>query len=134
MPTVSAGRAAEPPETPSVVSLLRAVVAMCRALAWLYLRRPVRALAVLDRALSRGAYGILLRLRASTLALLGRREEAVEGYRDALRFDPLDGTTRIEVSQTLFDWGWEKNKLQAFMTQFDEEDSTGGEDDSGPVA
>ena len=58
----------------------------------------------------------------------------MEGYRDALRFDPLDGTTRIEVSQTLFDWGWEKNKLQAFMTQFDEEDSTGGENDSGPVA
>ena len=133
MPTVSAGQAAGA-ETPSVASLLRTVVAMFLVLAWLYLRRPVRALAVLDRALSRGAHGILLRHRASTLALLGRREEAVEAYREALRFDPLDGTTRIEVVQTLFGWGWEPGPLQAFVTQFDAEGSSGAEDSSGPAA
>jgi tetratricopeptide (TPR) repeat protein len=114
--------------------VLRATLAMCRALAWLHLRRPVRALAVLDRALSRGAHGSLLRHRASTLALLGRREEAVEAYREALRFDPLDGTTRIEAVQTLFGWGWEHGQLQAFVTQFDTEGSSGGQNSSGPAA
>ena len=116
------------------MSLLRAMLAMCRALAWLYLRRPVRALAVLDRALSRGAHGTLLRHRASALALLDRREEAVQAYREALRFDPLDGATRIEVVQTLFGWGWEHGPLQAFVTQFDAEGSSGGQNGSGPAA
>lgn len=134
MPTVSPGQTTEPSETPGAASLLRATLAMCRALAWLYLRRPVRALAVLDRALSRGAHGILLRHRASALALLGRREEAVEAYREALRFDPLDGTTRIEVVQTLFGWGWEHGQLQAFVTQFAPEGSSGGQNSPGPAA
>lgn len=133
MPSVSPGQAAEPSQTPGAGSLLRAMLAMCRALAWLYLRRPVRALAVLDRALSRGAHGTLLRHRASTLALLGRREEAVQAYREALRFDPLDGATRIEVVQTLFGWGWGRSELQAFVTQFDTEDSSGPANGSGPA-
>jgi len=97
---------------------LRDALALTRAWVWLVLGRPERGLGVLERAQGRGAHGMLHRHRAGLLSLLGRRDEALEALEGALRFDPLDGTTRIEAVETLVRWGWDKDRIAAFMDEY----------------
>lgn len=91
-----------------------------KVLFWLQLGRRERALRVIERALQDGAHGSLHRHRAQLLRLVGRREESAEAYRASLRFDPLDGALRIEAVEALISWGWDKDRIQAFMEEFAE--------------
>ncbi len=100
-----------------VEAAARGTLALAKAWVWVRLGQRERALRVLDRAVARGAQVEVHRNRASLLALLGRREEALEAYRGALRVDPLDGMTRLKVLETLASWGWDKERVLAFMDE-----------------
>ncbi len=67
--------------------------------------------------------------RAALLRVLGRREEAVEAYREALRFDPLDAESRVGVLGTQVELRWGKERIKAFMEEFAEPGS--GSDEAG---
>lgn len=99
---------------------------------WTKLGRFDRALAILDATLARGPRGNLHLNRAQLLELLGRREEAVESYRAALRRDPENLETRLAVTETLFAWGWERQRVLAFVAG--SESLSGREERVGPGA
>jgi hypothetical protein len=61
------------------------------------------------------------RHRATLLILLGRREQALEAFRTALRYDPFDGSMRLQAVETLVGWGWDGPRILAFMEEFADE-------------
>ncbi|MHC1710289.1 MAG: tetratricopeptide repeat protein [Methanomassiliicoccales archaeon] len=74
-------------------------------------RRYVKAAEICDKALAEGPDLELLRLKARALLSLNRGEEAAEALKEALRLDPGDARTALDLEAMFHRFGGEGGKL-----------------------